>query len=247
MKTNAENLAAALAAIHGLRRPAMFDGNLEAIAAIRDIAIHATCILDDLTAAPVGHPDIPEAIRAGVDAAHEVARESPSWPVRLDTVQEIRAGQLRRFDKLEVGGGLGIRLEGKRRGFSYDEQTGFAHNLFQELEAIRRDPGKHLHAADIHPELAVPGVLTDEQSKRDWRNLAALLLPLSQGSLKDWEKAGLELCRDDCMGDWSRFPWPDCIEGKAAKDTDGNGTLRTTESAVKGKISDGLKNLIPKN
>ena len=216
--------AAAAQAVHELRILAR-NGDAQAVAAIRNIALHTLAVLQ------------------AIDTL-DVPKHSRRWPVALDAVKEIRDSDLARFDSLEVGSLLGIRLEGKKRGFDYDEHTGFADDLFQQLDTIRRNPARHLHPADEHPELAAPGVLTESQLKRDWRNLAALLEPLTKETLPAWTSAALELCREDCMGDWSRFPWPDCVMGKAGKDTDGNGSFRSTESAVRGKISEGLAMLI---
>lgn len=217
---------AAAQAVYELRQLAR-NGDAQAVAAIRDIALHALAVLD------------------AIDTL-DAPKHSRRWPVALDAVKEIRDSDLARFDKLEVGSLIGLRLEGKRRGFSYDEHTGFADDLFQQLDTIRRNPARHVHPADAHPELAAPGVLTDGQLKRDWRNLAALLEPLTKDTLPAWTSAALELCREYAMGDWNRFPWPDCVMGKAGKDTDGNGSERSVESAVRGKISQGLSMLIPR-
>ena len=219
-------------------------GDIQAIKDLRDLANDAAYLLTLLTDFPVGHPGIPESQREGVAAAHEVAKHSRRWPVALNAVKEMREEDLRRFQKLEVGSLLGIRLNGKGRGFDYNQQTGFADDIFQDLEAIRLNPTLHLHPADVHPELDAEGVLTPEQSKRDWKNLAALLPPISNRSLDEWVEAGLQMCRENCNGDWHNFPWPECVKGKAGKDTDGNGSLRNAESAVRGKIRDGLKTLI---
>ena len=219
-------------------------GEVQAVEELRDLANQAAAMLAHLTDVPEGHPDIPEPIRAGVAAAHNVAKQSRRWPVALNAGKEMREEDLRRVRKVEVGRLLGIRISGKGRGFDYNQQTGFADDIFQELEAIRLNPTLHLHPADAHPELDAEGVLTPEQSKRDWRNLAALLPPLSKQSIDEWVAAGVELCRGWCRDDWHRFPWPECVKGKVSKDTDGNGSLRKAESAVRGKIRDGLKTLI---
>ncbi len=245
MKTPAENLSSALDAIQGLHRRAKLEGDPEAVAALRDIALQSIAILDGLTTFAPGHPGTPAAIRAGVDAAHEVAKQSERWPAALDAIQEIRKAALIRWERLEVGTATGINLKGKARGFSYDEQTGFAHDVFQELDGIRRNPANHFHPADAHPELAATGVLTAEQSKRSWRNLAAMLGPLSKDTRPAWSDAGRELCRDWCMGEWNRFPWPGCVVGKAGTVTDENGHERSVESAVRDKIFEGLGKLIP--
>ena len=214
----------ALQSIHELRQLARA-GNAEAVAAIRDIALHAIAVL--------------EVIDLG-----DVPKQSARWPAAYDAILEIRKSNLARVDKLEVGSAIGIRLAGKKRGFTYDEQTGFVLGVFRELEAIRLNSSRHVHPADLHPELSTPGVLTEEQLKRDWRNLAALLPPLSIGNVEEWTAAGMELCRDDCQGNWQSFTWPACVMGKAGKDTDGNGSPRATESAILGKLKDGLKKLI---
>ena len=219
-------------------------GDHEAIAEIRDLALRAICVLDSLTGTPAGHPEIPEELRAGVAAAHDVAKHSPRWPVALNSVKEIREADLAQWHRLEAGSKLGIRLTGKNRKFSYGEQTGFALNVFNELEAIRKTPERHRHLVDIDPVFATPGFLTDEQLNRSWQNLAAVLAPLAKDSLSAWVAAGTQYCREQCDGDWSRFPWPDCVQSKVGKDSDGNGSLRTTESAIAEKLTAGLKNLI---
>jgi hypothetical protein len=242
MKTH-EHTAAALAAVQSLHRLAKLEADPEAIEALREIALRAIGILDLLTSTPAEHPDTPERIRPGVAAAHEIAKQSARWPVAYDAILEIRKSDLARVEKLKVGSAIGIQLVGKNRGFSYDEQTGFARDVFRDLEAIRKNPERHIHPADIHPELAAPGVLTDEQSKRTWRNLAALLPPLSRDTLEEWTTAGMEFCRDECQGDFEGFTWPACAQVKIGKDTDGNGTARTAESAISGKLKAGLAKL----
>lgn len=223
-KHHHQQQTAAANAVHELRCLAR-DGNAEAVAAIRDIALHAIAVL--------------EVIDLG-----DVPKQSARWPAAYDAILEIRKSNLARVEKLEVGSAIGIRLAGKKRGFTYDEQTGFALDVFRELEAIRLNSSRHIHPADLHPELSTPGVLTEEQLKRDWRNLAAILPELSKASLPLWTAAAVELCREYCMNDWRSFPWPDCVMGKAGKDPSGDGTLRTEESAILGKVSDGLKALI---
>lgn len=205
---------AAAQAVYELRILAR-NGDAQAVAAIRDIALHALAVLQ-------------------VIDTLEVAKHSRRWPVALDAVKEIRDTDLARFDSLEAGSLLGIRLEGKKRGFDYDEHTGFAYDLLQQLEAARARKDEILRYMTKHPD-----------TKPNWRNLAALLEPLTKKTLPAWTSAALELCREYCMGDWNLFPWPDCVMGKAGKDTDGNGSYRGTESAVRGKISQGIAMLIP--
>jgi hypothetical protein len=232
-KRDAEN------AIHRLRCLANA-GDREAIAAIRDVALFAVCILDNLTDNHAGDPDIPEPMREAVAAAHALAKESPRWPVALDAVKEIREGTLARWHRLDVGSATGIRLSGKR-GFHPHEQTGFALDVFRHLDAIRRNPEGHRHIADIHPELAdVPGL-----PPQTWQNLAAMLPPLEKSSITAWADAGRELCREWCENDWSRFPWPDCAQVKAASLTDENGNETGFPSAVREKIRQGFEKLIP--
>ena len=248
--STAEHTAAAVAAVQALHRLAKLEGDPEAIEALRDIALRAIGILDLLTTANAEHPDTPERIRPSVAAAHEIAKHSSRWPVAWDAIQEIRESTLGKIAKdgegqvsrLGIGSAIGIRLEGKR-GFSPHEQTGFALDVFNELEAIRKAPARHLHAADEHPELAAPGILNAEQSKRTWRNLAAVLPPLSKESVSVWADAGRELSREWCEGDWSRFPWPDCVKGKIGTVTDENGNECGGAKAVRDKIAEGLKNL----
>lgn len=218
-----QQAAIASQALHELRKLAR-EGHTEAVEALRDVALHAIALLDDL--------------ELGV-----AAKQSTRWPVVWDAILEKRNADLDRAERLEIGSGLGIRLKGRGRGFSFNEQTGFALDVFQKLEAIRTKTTKHFHPADEHPELAAPGVLTAEQAKRTWRNLAAVLPPLTKDSLEDWVTAGVELCRDDCEGDFDAFSWPSCIMAKVGEDTDGNGTYRTAESAVIGRLKLGLRML----
>lgn len=209
---------AAAQAVYELRQLAR-NGDAQAVAAIRDIALHALAVLQ-------------------VIDTLDVPKHSRRWPVALDAVKEIRDTDLARFDNLEVGSLLGIKLEGKKRGFSYDAHTGFAYEVFKRLEAARARKDQILRYMRKHPD-----------TKPNWRDLAALLEPLSKETLPAWTSAALELCRDDCMGDWNLIPWPACVmgkagSGKAGRGTDGNGSIRSTESAVRGKLKDGLKNLI---
>jgi hypothetical protein len=220
--TAPQQAAIASQAVHELRKLA-HEGHREAVVALRDIALYAIALLDDLELG-------------------DAAKQSTRWPVVWDAILEKRKADIERVEALEIGSGLGIRLEGKRV-FSYNAQTGFALDVFRELEAIRKNPTRHFHPADEHPELAAPGVLTAEQSKRTWRNLAAVLPPLTKDSLDVWLAAGVELCRDDCGGDFDAFSWPSCILAKIGADSDGNGTFRTAESAVIEKLRRGLQAL----
>jgi hypothetical protein len=221
--TAPQQAAIASQAVHELRKLA-HEGHREAVVALRDVALHAIALLDDLELG-------------------DAAKQSTSWPVVWAAIFEKRKVDFDRAESLEIGSGLGIRLKGKGRGFYYNEQTGFALDVFREMESIRTNPRRHFHPADEHPELAAPGVLTVEQSKRTWRNLSAVLPPLTTDSLEDWVTAGMELCRDDCEGDFDAFPWPSCIMAKVGEDTDGNGTYRTAESAVIGRLKLGLRML----
>lgn len=242
-------------------------GDTQAIEAIRDLALHAIGILKIFTDYIPGHPDIPEADRAGSAAAHEVARQSLRWPAALSAIDVERKRDLARFDALKVGSMAGIRLRenpkgGHQREFRYTSPTGFALDIRDELEAIRRNPRGHFHIADISPESAAVIAataaavaaavaaaddliaLSRAQSKRTWQNLAALLEPLSRESVKSWQAAGMELCREWCEDNWESFPWPDCVLSKAGKVIDANGGTRSTESSVFGKILEGLNSLI---
>jgi hypothetical protein len=210
-------------------------GDREAIAGLRDVALQAIAGLESLTSAPAGHPDIPEAIREAVAAAHELAQHSPRWPVRWDAMEEIRKADFTQAARLEIGRAAGIRLEGKR-GMNYTQQTGFALGVFHELEAVRRNPGPHLDLAGIYADLEL---------KQDWRNIAAVLLPLSKTTLSAWADAGRELCREWCQGDWQSFPWPDFVDVKAQSVTDENGHECGIENAVREKIRQGLEKLLP--
>lgn len=216
---------AAAQAIHELRILAR-DGDAEAVAAIRNIALHAITVLDCLELG-------------------DVAKHSHRWPVAYNAIKEIRESDMKRAEMLEVGSAIGIKLAGKNRGFSHNQHTGFAHDLFASLDTIRRNPSCHLHPADLHPELAEPGVLTKEQLKRNWRNLAALLDQLSAENLDAWTEAAFELCQEYCMDDWNRFPWPECVNLKAAETQELTDNPRGFKSAVKTKIKNGLKSLIP--
>lgn len=223
MNTTHDHQATATQAIHKLRCLAN-DGDAEAVAALRDIALHAIQILEcvDVT-------DLPQ--------------NSQRWPVSYNAVKEIREADMSRAEKLGVGDSIGIRLAGKR-DFSHNTATGFSAFIYHELDAIRKQPDHHLHLADRFPDLNAPGLLTERQAKRTWANLAALLPPLTDDSLPVWVSAAMEFCLDECQGEWLRFPWPTCIVNKIGSVTDQNGTERKAESAIKGKISDGLKALI---
>ena len=221
--TATQQAAIASQALHELCKLAR-EGHREAVEGLRDVALHAIALLD--------------ALELG-----DVPKQSTRWPLAWDAILEKRKADIDRAEALEIGSALGIRLKGKARGFSYNEQTGFALDVFREVEAIRKNPTRHFHPADEHPELAAPGVLTAQQAKRTWRNLAAVLPPLTKDSLEDWVTAGVELCRDDCEGDFDAFSWPSCIMAKVGEDTDGNGTYRTAESAVIGRLKLGLRML----
>lgn len=229
--------------IYKLRQRAL-KGDAAAIGELRDLALQAIAVLESFTNHSPGHPDTPEPIRAGVNAAHELAKHSSRWPVAYDAISERRKTDMERAGRLEVGSKLGIRIKGKARGFSYDQQTGFALDVFNHLDPIRRNPANHIHPADLHPELAAPGMLTEERLKRDWRNLAAVLPELSKASLSLWADTGLELCREWCEGNWSRFPWSDCVKGKIGSITDAeNANKCGPEKAVRDKILGGLAKL----
>jgi hypothetical protein len=234
--------------LNELRRQAL-TGDTQAIEAIRDHALQAIGILNTLTYPPAGHPDIPDAHRAGVAAAHQVARQSLRWPVSLAAIDLERKQDLARFAALEVGTTAGIRLKenpkgGAPRKFNYNTPTGFALDIFGELDAIRQNPLGHVHIADRHPDIAASGLLPKKLAKRSWRNLAALLEPLSRNSVKRWQAAGVELCREWCGGDWENFPWPACVWPRVGRMIDENGGISTAKSAVTEKILSGLNSLI---
>ncbi len=237
---NGQELIRAIEAMH--RRAT--HGDVESVAILRDAALTAIDALEEYSI-PDAFPDLPEGFRKAAQAARELAKNSPRWPTVWHAPGEVRKRHFGQLEKMDIGKNLGFRLDGKKRGFSYSEHTGFAYGLFLRLEKIRRLPARHVHAADAHPELAAPGVLTDAQLQRSGANLAALLEPLAKETLPAWTTAALELCREDCQGDWHRFPWPGCVRGKAGKVTDENGSERSVESAVRGKISQGLAMLIP--
>jgi|GEM_PF-6189756 len=278
MKTSQDLKAEALNAILGLSTPAKLDGNPEAIAALRDIALRAIGILDNLTCHTPGHPDTPEAIRLAVDTAHEVAARSFNWPVSWNAIQEIREPHLGkihkdkktdgtgRVGKLRIGRKLGIRTDGNARGRprEFDGLSGFGLDVWQELEAERVNPRRQAHAADIHPELAAPGVLTDDYLRRDWKQLAALLEPLSSDSLETWVAAGAKLCESwteewrlenhPTIPDlpkirkiprWNRFPWIESIKSKATETQQGTRGLRGAKATIPGKIRSALKSILP--
>lgn len=233
MKTPAENhQSAAMQEIYGLRKLAE-SGDHASIIALRDLALYAIDRLDDLRWKPYELPP-------------EIPRNSTRWPIAYSAIQEERETTLASIEKLEIGADIGVRLEGKKRSIDYTGQTGFALDIFHRLDRIRRNPQPwHFHPADIHPELNAPGILLPEQARRTWENLAAQLPSLKKESLAKWHTAALELCRDDCQDNFDRFPWPSFIQSKIGSSTDGDGGQRKAESAVKGKILEGLKSLIP--
>jgi hypothetical protein len=273
------------------------NGDTQAIEAIRDLALQAIGILEIFTCAPPGHPEIPEAIRAGVAAAHEVAARSFSWPVAWHAIQEIREPQLGVVKKdkdldgtgavgrLGIGGKLGIRVDKKHgqkkpRNFSRHSQTGLALDVWMELEAERTNPSRSPHIADTCPDVAAAIarhaaavtaddpeageliVLSKKKLKRDWKQLAAMLEPLSLETLDSWVVAGVELCRHwsgnltpetpfpgvtsfRMVEAWDSFPWGDAVRSKATEAQVLTSKLRGTKSAVQTKIRTGLMSLIP--
>jgi hypothetical protein len=190
--------------------------------------------------------EVPEALRPGVDGVHEILAESVSWPIDISPFHESPKNRERRINLLKIGRDSPIKKSDGRGGAKrhYGSQAGFALDIFGELESIRKNASRHLHPADVHQELNEPGVLLEEQKKRSWKNLAALLTPFEKDTLEEWAAVSLEYCRDICGGNWEAFPWPSFILEKAGKDPSGDGSLRTTESAIRGKIKDGLKSLI---
>ena len=255
-------------AIHALERLAE-TGDIEAVAAIREIGLRAAAALVNLTM-HAGTPRLPPSLAEAGRNARQIAKESRAWPVAYHSIKEIRTEDFGRVESLEVGGDLGVARTGKNRGMRYTQQTGFALGFHRKLEGIRRNPEGHRHPAETHPELAE--FLTPAQNYRTWRHLAADLAPLSKDSIEQWTLAALECCRDLCrakpdpwqwghrMGkggleiipedmltDWSKYPFPAAILSKAGKDPSGDGTLRPIESAIRGKISEGLNKLIPQS
>jgi hypothetical protein len=254
-------------------------GDREAIEALRDVALHAIAALESLTSAPAGHPDIPEPIRAGVAAAQDVAARSLQWPVRWDAIQEIRESHLGKVSKDAIGrvGGRGIGTKSgirvnkksgqkKPRDFGPHGISGFGLDVWQELESARVDPNRRPHIADIHHELAAPGVLTAEQLRRDWKELSAMLEPLAVDTLEAWVDAGAKLCeawaeewdmdehptiptlqRMTKTPHWNRFPWINPIRRKAGErqeTLDGHTTARGIRASIRGKIRESLTSLL---
>lgn len=204
--------------ISALRKKALA-GDHEAIAALRDLALQVIATLDSLTSVPAGHPEIPEDIRAGVDAAHEVAKRSLRWPVAWDAIQEIREPHLGkvlkdkkqdgtgRIGKMGIGSKVGIRVDkrpgaGRPRDFGPHGISGFGLNVWQELETERTSPNREPHIADKQPKPISPkgenwtwgDVLSESQLVRRWEQLAAILPPLAADTLESWVNAGTKLC-----------------------------------------------------
>lgn len=250
MNSTQDHFESARNAVYQLRALAR-SGDTEAVIALRDLALKSADILSDLAGVPTGHPSIPESMRPGVSAAHHVVAGSQRWPAALSAVEEIRKGEVEAWNRLGVGSAIGIRLEGSRRRMEWQHATGFALDIFHELDAIRQAPGPHHHPADVFPELDGEEMMTKEQARRSWSNLAAKLPPLTKDSLTEWTTAGLALCREWCTDphgvvDWNSFPWPEFITEKAAstKDKD-NGHLCGIESAIREKIRQGFEKLLP--
>lgn len=191
-------------------------GNHEAVAAIRDIALNAIHAL--------------ESIDLG-----DVPKQSRRWPVVWNAIEEIRRKDFARFEDLEIGNAIGIRTAGKNRGFKPEQPAGLAEELFRWIEPVRLRGAGILDYLKRHPE-AVP----------NWRDRAALLQPLSCESLPAWADLALEVFIEWRMDDLTETPLPAGAQSKVGRDTDGNGSLRTPESAIRDKISEGLKLLIPK-
>jgi hypothetical protein len=190
-------------------------------------------------------------------------------------VKEIRDKSMEQWAGLEVGSGLGIRLHGKKRVFAYDSQAGFALDIFHELEAIRAeyagiDPELLIAWAEDYattccddgecdskspPELVGNCAATcshdseykicNDRKLRAWRFRFATAPPLSKASLSTWASAGRELCREWCNGGWNDFHWPACVKAKIGTFTDENGHLCDPAKAVRDKIQEGLRGLIP--
>jgi hypothetical protein len=237
-------------------------GDLDALAALRDLACKAADMLANLTDPPHDHPDTPASIREGSKKAKELARDSRRWPCALDALAEKRKNQLAKWDALEVGGAIGIRLSGKNRGFDYWQKAGFALDLFERLEAERKNPDPwHADIFEAFPSIEKDLLAEFQESRKcwiiekekgleelrkvpSWQTYAAKLPPLSMESLKQWTEAGLEICRADCEGNFDNFEFPKAITCKAGRKTEENGHLRTIESAIREKISEGLKALI---
>jgi hypothetical protein len=177
-------------------------------------------------------------------AVRELAGYSLAWPVSLSSFDVERKRDMEKYNALAVGSKEDMRKSekaGSPRVFDYQSQTGFARDIKIRLEEARTDPRNDKHVADIFPELKG---LTEEQSKRSWKQLAAMLPAFSKESLPKWVEAGVELCRDDCMGDWSRFPWPDCVKGKVGKSKSKyDASVGQAEAIVREKLLEGLLKL----
>lgn len=261
----ADHQKTGIQAIHELRCLAN-TGDIEAIAAIRDVALYAIRVLQNLTL-HASTPDLPDNyVEAGKNAL-QLAKESRFWPMAWDAIQEPREADLVRIKTLEIGRDLGIRLDrkpgpGRPRDFSSHGQTGVALDVWQSLEAIRKNPSGHLHHADIHPEL-VPFLL-EKQLRRNGKNLAALLEPLSESSLPAWVAAGVEHCRDECsnsvftpdlhdpavmrmdmLENWENFPFGDCVKTRARSQYGESKKPLGTEKSVENKLRAGLTSLLP--
>lgn len=239
------DLAKAETAIFKIRQAAKY-GDAEAVKALRDLALKAVDDLTRLTEGPHDLDHLPLGIREGAKLARHLARHSHRWPCALDSLTERRRKQLEAWNQLEVGSAIALRREGKNRGLDYEQVTGFALDLFMRLEAVRTEnkPCDH-HLTDIFPGEIAPENLTEKQREKSWQNLAVNLPPLSKESLSQWTEAAMRICHDDSEGDLANFDFPKILTVKAGRMTDENGHLRTIESALKEKISHGLKSLIP--
>ena len=210
--------AAAGNAISELRNLAEV-GNAEAVEALRNIALQAIAALEAVN-------------------LHNVQHHSRRWPVVLDAMKEIRDAELYRFSKLEVGSKLGVRLTGKGRGFSYDEQTGFVDDCITQILAVRENCDRHISYAERHPEM-----------DRDWRDKAVILPELTMESWKDWREVVFELLRHTFMNDLSMIT-SRCVINKIGSNKNGKNNIgkegpTSLESAILDRIELGLKKLIP--
>lgn len=119
-------------------------GDSEAIAALRDIALQAIAALNSLTFAPPNHPGIPESIRGGVAAAHDLAKQSHHWPVIIPALEDGRDKIVASRIPSTLGESLPypVKIVGKDKPRCSDNSSrlGFTFGVFLALEKAKQFP-----------------------------------------------------------------------------------------------------------
>ena len=208
-------------------------------------------------------------IRAKMDCVRMVRRSMDSaegWPVALSPIKELRSGQLKRFESLQIGSELTIPLNprlgsGNTGGLGKGGTPDFCLSIFDELErertyrrspahlrSIRKTHGEYLSQSyggcidnsdknGIFPASEVP----QWNEGNEWKAMAALLEPFSKSEdvIGSWVEAGVKLVHSKSNGFTELGVFPVTLRNEMTESTN-NPTTQRVETEVRKALKKGF-------